>query len=117
MKESPLVRSLLELCAVHNFVVRGERVQSGQVRVQRHPEMPYYWMHLARMGTPDILGFCKDGKILAIEAKSDRGKLTREQAEWLNDVADAGGYGMCVASLDTARAHLDAWMERATQTG
>lgn len=41
-------------------------------------------------GFPDLLIVCRDGRILWRELKSAKGRLTHDQAAWLNDLHAAG---------------------------
>ena len=62
-----------------------------------------------RKGVSDILGIVPPtGRLLAVECKSGKGKLTREQREFLADIHAAGGIALCVRSLDDLRAALSA---------
>jgi hypothetical protein len=56
-------------------------------------------------GVSDLIGCCgrshKDkGRFFAIEVKSETGKLTEEQALFLNNVIEAGGIGLVARSID-----------------
>lgn len=42
-------------------------------------------------GCPDILGQLRDGRLLAVECKSKRGRLEPEQEQFLSLVQQAGG--------------------------
>jgi Holliday junction resolvase len=53
----------------------------------------------------DILGIYR-GLPLAIEVKSDTGRLTKEQAEFLQDFAAEGGIAFVARSADEVRSRL-----------
>ena len=50
-------------------------------------------------GISDIIGVLPDGKILCIECKSSRGKLSAQQIDFLNSVAKNKGLAMVVYSV------------------
>lgn len=43
------------------------------------------------VGSSDLVGWTKDGRFLAVEAKSARGRLTHEQQSFLTAVRHSGG--------------------------
>src|SRR4051794_4415196 len=66
-----------------------------------------------RKGVSDILGIIPPaGRLLAVECKSGKGKLTAEQRAFLDEIAAAGGVAICARSLDDLRAALLAAGER-----
>jgi hypothetical protein len=58
-----------------------------------------------RKGVPDLLGVWQ-GKPLAIEVKSQTGKLTTEQLEFLSEFRANGGIGFMARSLDDVKRNL-----------
>jgi hypothetical protein len=65
------------------------RNQTGVVRVKRG------MMHLAPVGSPDIVGWLRDGRFLGLETKVDgnRTEKTRAaaQSQWRERICSAGG--------------------------
>jgi len=57
-------------------------------------------------GTPDILGIYK-GKPLAIEVKGPRGKVSKEQQDFLNKHKSMGGIGGVARNLNELREILN----------
>lgn len=53
-------------------------------------------------GSSDGIGWNKDGKFLAIECKSDIGKPTEEQINFINQVNQAGGIAGVCRSVEDA---------------
>jgi len=54
-------------------------------------------------GASDILGLIKpSGRLIAIEVKSAKGKLSDDQVAFLSKVNRQGGAAVCVRSLDEA---------------
>jgi hypothetical protein len=51
------------------------------------------------VGAPDVLGQLRDGRILAVEVKSPTGKLSPEQAIFLERIRRAGGVGFVAHDL------------------
>jgi hypothetical protein len=54
-----------------------------------------------KVGVPDILA-CVAGKFLAIELKTDTGRVTPIQEHQLQEIRKAGGYGMILRPMDFA---------------
>lgn len=51
-------------------------------------------------GISDILGFTKDGRFLALEVKSEKGRLTPDQRTFLLAAKSSNCIAGCVRSLD-----------------
>lgn len=51
-------------------------------------------------GSSDIIACSPDGKFIAIECKSTKGKLTRAQQEFLKKVESLGGKALVVKNID-----------------
>ncbi len=63
-------------------------------------------MHFGKVGSADILGVAKDGKIVAIEVKKPDGKykVTPAQEAFLSEISDRGGYaGVATCIEDVER--------------
>lgn len=82
----------------------GARVFRNNVGLAR------YKTHVVRYGlapgSADLIGWTADGRFLALEVKTARGRLTPEQRAFLDAVNRAGGIGACVRSADEALAAL-----------
>jgi hypothetical protein len=50
-------------------------------------------------GGSDLIGWTKDGRFLAVEVKSESGRLTDAQEKFLEVVNEFGGVGICARSL------------------
>jgi hypothetical protein len=73
---------------------------SGAVRFA-----PDRWVSFGKKESADILGCLPDGKFLAVEVKSDHGRLSPEQSVFLEKIRGSGGMAVVVKSwkeLDTA---------------
>lgn len=53
-------------------------------------------------GSSDGIGFTKDGRFLAIEIKSDKGKPTEEQISFITAVNRVGGIAFVAKSVEEA---------------
>lgn len=53
-------------------------------------------------GSSDLIGWTADGRFMALEVKTPRGRLTTEQQAFLDAVARAGGIAACVRSPEDA---------------
>ena len=72
---------------------------SGAVRIG-----PGRFMRFGKVGSSDILGVLPNGKILCVECKAKRGKLSPEQAAFLEKIRGLGGLALVVRGwqeLDT----------------
>lgn len=49
-------------------------------------------------GFPDIAGIFPDGKFFAIELKTQTGRLTKEQKEWITKINMTGGMAVVLRS-------------------
>ena len=58
-------------------------------------------------GSSDIIGIAKGGRFVALEVKSDTGRVTKEQATFLRLVNSMGGVGDVVRSVEEAMAAVD----------
>lgn len=54
-------------------------------------------------GSADLVGLC-DGRFIALEVKTPKGRTTPDQEQWIELVRCAGGFAAVVRSVDEARA-------------
>lgn len=85
------------------YANRVDKNQSAIVDYMREQGAIVEVMHLAKMGFPDLVAFYQ-GRILLVEVKRPRGKLTKAQKEWHKR---AGGYAAIVRSIDEATLLLE----------
>ena len=86
--ERPEAAALTEvLMALHGhpLVAWAHRQNTGAAKVGNR------FVRFGWRGCSDILGMLKDGRLLAVECKSTRGRLRPEQAEFLGLVRRFGG--------------------------
>lgn len=60
-------------------------------------------------GSADLIGWTTTGHFLAIEVKTERGKLTEAQHAFLSAVRAQGGCGDCARTPEEALAAVEAW--------
>jgi RecB family endonuclease NucS len=63
-------------------------------------------VRFGKVGSSDILGVLDDGRALAIEVKSEKGKATQEQLIFLAEVAKRGGVAFIARSIEDVDRHL-----------
>ncbi len=79
-----LVEVLMTLRA-NPLVAWCERMNSGAIRVGNR------FVKFGFVGCPDVLGQLRDGRLLGVEVKAPRGRLSPEQAVMLERINTAGG--------------------------
>ena len=52
-----------------------------------------------RKGVSDVMGVLPGGKIICVECKSGTGKLTKEQAAFIDEINAAGGLAFCTKDV------------------
>jgi len=57
-------------------------------------------------GVPDILGILRDGRLLAIEVKTANGRVSPEQAAWIERANHLGAVAFVARSLDDVKKEL-----------
>ena len=62
-----------------------------------------YAIRLAAPGVSDLIGWTEGGRFVAIEVKAPRGRLTDEQAAFIELVRRSGGLAGVARSVDEAR--------------
>ena len=66
-----------------------------------------YAIRLAAPGVSDLIGWTEGGRFVAIEVKGPRGRVTDEQAAFLDLVRRSGGLAGVARSVEEARAILE----------
>ncbi|HET9109100.1 MAG TPA: VRR-NUC domain-containing protein [Steroidobacteraceae bacterium] len=66
-----------------------------------------YAIRLAAPGVSDLIGWAEGGRFVAIEVKASRGRLTAEQAAFLDLVRRSGGLAGVARNVEEARAIID----------
>ncbi len=63
-------------------------------------------LKFGKVGSSDILGCLCDGKLLAIEVKSDTGRLSIPQSDFLDSISALGGVAFMARSIDDVEREL-----------
>ena len=66
-----------------------------------------YAIRLAAPGVPDLIGWTEGGRFVAVEVKGPRGRVTDEQAAFIDLVRRSGGLAGVARSVADARAVLE----------
>ncbi len=96
-----MLAAVLELCQRHPLVAKAWRNNVGAMKIGDR------YVRFGEPGTPDVMGFMKDGRFLAIEAKSEDGKLTDKQREFLANARDRRCIAGLARSVDDALAIIE----------
>lgn len=89
MKES----NILKLCMLAASEC-GAIVFRNNIGSYKHPDGYYIKYGVGGIGGSDLIGITHDGRFLAIECKSEKGKPTPEQLNFLHRVNEMGGIGI-----------------------
>jgi hypothetical protein len=100
--ESAVLKAVLDVLRLHRGVAWCARMNSGRFQIEGR------WVQASFKGCADILGQLTDGRLLAIECKSDKGKTTDEQAAFLRHVRDNHGIAFVARSVDDVMVNLSA---------
>ena len=77
----------------------GHRVFRNNIGVCKDERGNYIRYGVCNPGGSDLIGWTKDGRFLAVEVKSAKGRLTATQESFLKNVNEAGGVGICARSV------------------
>jgi len=95
--EKETQRAILDFLAIKGIF--AWRNNTGAVSIQQGGKRRY--VRYGAKGSPDILGILPfSGKLLAIECKSSRGKLSQDQKVFLKAIHDAAGEVIVARSVD-----------------
>ena len=97
-KEAAILASALQALTFYPSVAWFSRMNSGAYSVGEGKGRRF--VRFGFEGCPDILGMLKGGTLLAIECKTETGKLTDHQARFLEMVKANGGVGFVCRSID-----------------
>jgi hypothetical protein len=99
MTEHDTQKAIIDLLKIKGAVVT--RINSGSM-IAKSKDDRCYRVNLADKGTSDIIAlYC--GVYLAIEVKYGDNKATKEQADFLESVAAAGGVGLVAYDCEFVR--------------
>ncbi len=101
VKEATVLESVIRYARIHPKVAWIRRINTGAVKMQSR------YMRFGFVGCSDLIGQMIDGRFLALECKSNTGKLTEEQTAFLDRVKRHGGVAGMVRSIDDAEVLLN----------
>ena len=91
--EAAALVEVLKTVRTHSLVAWAERQNSGAAKVGGRI-IRFGWP-----GCPDVLGQLKDGRLLGVEVKAKAGRLSPEQAVFLERIRAAGGVAFVARDL------------------
>ncbi|WP_169720680.1 VRR-NUC domain-containing protein [Thermodesulfovibrio yellowstonii] len=95
-EESCLVRACIELLVLKGyFPIRNN---SGMLVIKEKDRTRAVKMGMK--GSADIIACSPEGKFVAIECKTSRGRLSKAQQEFLNKVQSIGGIALVIRNID-----------------
>lgn len=103
MKESHIQKAILDYLKYKKIL----RFKHRNVGIYKKSTNSYIPLAYGEKGISDIIGCMPDGRFLAIEVKKEGGKLTPEQAEFLEKVRNQNGIGILAYSLDDVILRLE----------
>lgn len=83
--EAGALKEVLMALTAHSAVAWCERMNSGAAKIGNR------FVRFGWKGCPDVLGQLKDGRLLGVEVKAEKGKLRPEQTIFLERIRLAGG--------------------------
>jgi hypothetical protein len=83
--EAAALCEVLKALKAHPAVVWCERMNSGAAKVGKR------FIRFGFTGCPDVLGQLRDGRLLGVEVKAAKGRVSAEQAFMLERINGAGG--------------------------
>lgn len=95
-EESLLVKACIEYLMFKGYI--AIRNNSGLIVLKDGNKSRAVKMGIA--GASDIIACSPEGKFIAIECKSSKGKLTEKQKNFLKEVSLKGGEALVVKSID-----------------
>ena len=100
LKESAVLQQCLSFLCGHGFFVWRNNTGAYKDASGR-------FIRFGKKGSSDIIGMTKDGHILCVECKREKGGvLSDAQAEFLARVSSCGGVAIVASSLDELKAKL-----------
>ena len=102
LDESPerdIQAAILHYLAKCSKVAWCHRMNVGRVK-KSNPNGTARWITFGFRGMPDIMGQLTDGRFLAVEVKAQGGRVSSEQAAFIQTVEAAHGVGVVAYSVD-----------------
>lgn len=83
--EAAALLEVLKTLRAHSMVAWCERMNSGAARIGGR------FVRFGWTGCPDVFGQLKDGRLLGVEVKAEKGRLRPEQTIFLERIRCSGG--------------------------
>ncbi|CAN5873422.1 hypothetical protein BH11PSE12_BH11PSE12_20520 [soil metagenome] len=99
--EAAALQEVLLTLRAHPMVAWAERMNSGAARIGGR------FVRFGWTGCPDVLGQMKDGRLLGVEVKAEKGKLRPEQTIFLERIRAAGGVAFMASDCRDVFLNLD----------
>ncbi len=103
-RETDLCNACLQLLRLRGIYAWRQNVSGIKRRDRAGRE---FWAAPGLRGVADLIGVLPGGKFLAVETKTAAGKLSPEQAAFLDNIRAAGGVAVVIRSLDELVSLLD----------
>ncbi len=104
--EAAALVEVLKALESHNAVAWVRRMNSGAAKVGKR------FIRFGWPGCPDVLGQLKDGRLLGVEVKAEKGKLRPEQTIFLERIRLAGGVAFMARNYRDVMSELSELTEK-----
>ncbi len=92
--EQAILNAVLKTIRLHPQVAWVERMNTGAIKIDDR------FIRYGFRGCSDLIGQLKNGRFLAVECKAPGGKLSEDQAAFLDQVRKHGGVAIVAYSAD-----------------
>ena len=113
--EAQILNSLLRFLALDRRVAWAKRMNVGASVIEGKDasgKPTRRFVRFAWPGCSDIIGQLADGRFLAVECKAAHGRLSPDQAAFLDQVNAAGGLAFVARSIEDAQKELGLYTPR-----
>jgi len=110
MRESQVLSGALRFLTLHPYcaMVWRNNVGRSNMGTAEHPR----WVSFGIAGSSDLLGITRSGQFIAVETKALGKKPTPAQADFLDQIAAAGGFAWWGWDLEGLVRAFDSYIER-----
>lgn len=104
--EGKIVKDILEYLELPHLGVFAWRNSTGAGYLNDGHNKRSRFVRFGKVGSSDILGVFNDGRMLAIECKTEKGEATYEQLKFLAEVTKRHGIAFIARSVDDVIDHF-----------
>jgi len=97
--ERSIQKAIITYLRYHPRVAWAERMNVGAHKIETQSKSPRF-VPYGFKGCSDIVGQLSTGQFLAIEVKSQYGRITTDQKAFLDKINDSGGLAFVARSID-----------------